>query len=53
MDGHESLASLEAKVASGEIDPTPVSGRQEELENLVNRHIWATERDRIETGAGR
>ena len=44
LDGHESLASLEAKVASGEVDPRPVSGRQEELENRVNRaHL---ERDR-------
>jgi xylose isomerase len=53
LDGHESLASLEAKVASGEIDPAPVSGRQEELENVVNAHIWAADRERIETGAGR
>ena len=36
------LAALEARVVSGEIDPTPVSGRQEQLENLVNRTIWAT-----------
>ncbi len=41
LDGTESLASLEAKVAAGEIDPTPVSGRQEELENLVNHRIWS------------
>src|SRR5262249_44273987 len=32
LDGRESLASLEARVASGEIDPTPVSGHQEQLE---------------------
>ena len=49
----ESLASLEAKVASGEIDPSPVSGHQELLENLVNQRIWAAEREPIETGAGR
>jgi xylose isomerase len=36
----ESLDSLEAKVKAGEIDPRPVSGRQELLENLVNRAIW-------------
>ena len=53
LDGHESLASLEAKVASGEIDPKPVSGRQEELENRVNRHIWAVEHERVESSAGR
>ena len=39
-DGTESLASLEAKVASGDIDPDPVSGRQELLENQVNQVIW-------------
>ena len=53
LAGEESLASLEAKVASGEIDPRPVSGRQELLENVVNEQIWAAERERIETGAGR
>ena len=31
-------------VAAGEIDPRPVSGRQELLENVVNRHIWAVDR---------
>ena len=44
LDGDESLESLEAKVASGEIDPRPVSGRQEELENRVNRVIWTVDR---------
>ena len=42
--GGESLESLEAKVAAGEIDPSPVSGRQELLENLVNQRIWAADR---------
>jgi xylose isomerase len=42
LSGGESLDSLEARVASGEIDPTPVSGSQELLENRVNRVIWAT-----------
>jgi xylose isomerase len=42
MDGSESLTSLEAKVAAGDIDPSPVSGRQEALENLVNHAIWKT-----------
>ena len=36
------LEDLEAKVAAGEIDPQPVSGRQEQLENLVNTAIWRT-----------
>ena len=40
LEGKASLASLESRVASGELDPSPVSGRQEELENLVNRAIW-------------
>ena len=41
LGGDESLESLEAKVAAGEIDPAPRSGRQEELENLVNQRIWS------------
>ncbi|MDR9450927.1 MAG: xylose isomerase, partial [Acidimicrobiia bacterium] len=42
LDGSLSLADLEQKVVDGEIDPKPVSGRQEELENLVNQTIWKT-----------
>jgi xylose isomerase len=42
MEGSASLAGLEERVASGEIDPTPVSGRQEEFENLINNTIWRT-----------
>jgi len=42
LSGGESLDSLEAGVSSGEIDPTPVSGGQELLENRVNRVIWDT-----------
>jgi xylose isomerase len=54
LDGRETLASLEAKVASGEIDPSPVSGRQEELENRVNQVIWtADQAARVESGAAR
>jgi xylose isomerase len=41
-DGTIDLAALEGKVTSGEIDPKPVSGRQEALENLINRAIWTT-----------
>jgi xylose isomerase len=40
-DGSVDLAALEARVAAGEIDPSPVSGRQEQLENLINRTIWS------------
>ena len=35
-----------SRVISGDIDPRPVSGRQELLENVVNRHIWAADRAR-------
>lgn len=42
LDGTATLASLETRVASGELDPSPVSGRQEALENEVNRAIWKT-----------
>jgi xylose isomerase len=41
LAGSETLDSLEAKVHSGEIDPSPVSGEQELLENRVNRVIWS------------
>jgi xylose isomerase len=51
LDGRETLASLEAKVASGEIDPRPVSGRQEELENAVNQLLWTADKD-ARVGAG-
>jgi len=54
LEGRETLASLEAKVASGEIDPSPVSGRQEELENRVNQVLWtAGEPSAVESGARR
>ncbi|MEA3511496.1 MAG: xylose isomerase [Actinomycetota bacterium] len=39
MDGTVNLSTLEQRVAAGEIDPAPVSGRQEQLENIVNRLI--------------
>src|SRR6476469_8889238 len=40
LDGSETLASLEEKVASGAIDPRPLSGHQELLENVVNESTW-------------
>jgi xylose isomerase len=43
LGGDHSLADLEERVAAGDIDPEPVSGGQERLENLVNRAIWATD----------
>jgi hypothetical protein len=30
-------------VERGEVDPTPVSGRQEMLENQVNKAIWTVD----------
>ena len=53
LDGTESLESLGARVAAGEIDPRPVSGQQERLENIVNRSTWATDPARVKAGAGR
>jgi xylose isomerase len=44
LSGSASLEALEARVAAGEVDPQPVSGRQELLENLVNQQIWAADR---------
>jgi len=41
--GQASLETLEARVAAGEIDPRPVSGSQELLENIVNQHIWSAD----------
>jgi len=40
LEGPATLAGLEEQVASGGIEPAPVSGRQEALENLVNRALW-------------
>jgi xylose isomerase len=40
LEGTETLETLAAKVESGDITPEPVSGRQELLENRVNRSIW-------------
>ncbi len=45
LDGSLALADLEARVASGEIDPAPVTGAQERLESLVNQRIWSVGRD--------
>ena len=45
LDGSVSLEELELRVADG-IEPVPVSGGQERLEGLVNRHIWQADRAR-------
>ena len=47
LGGGLSLAELEARVVDGGIDPTPRSGGQERLENLVNQRIWAVDRQAL------
>jgi xylose isomerase len=44
LGGGVSLADLEVRVAAGEVNPTPVSGGQERLENVVNRSLWSVDR---------
>ena len=44
LSGGQSLLALEERVASGDVEPRPVSGQQELLENLVNQEIWAADR---------
>jgi xylose isomerase len=44
LEGQAGLDTLAGRVLAGEIDPRPVSGRQELLENVVNRQIWAANR---------
>jgi xylose isomerase len=44
LAGEASFDDLERRVAAGEIDPQPVSGGQELLENQVNQRIWAADR---------
>jgi xylose isomerase len=41
LDGSALFEMLAGRVETGDIDPAPVSGRQEMLENLVNREIWS------------
>jgi xylose isomerase len=44
LSGEAPLEVLAERVLAGEIDPAPLSGRQELLENVVNRQIWAANR---------
>ena len=44
LSGEALLEEIAGRVALGEIDPKPVSGGQELLENLVNQEIWASDR---------
>jgi xylose isomerase len=43
MSSEASLESISNKVYDEGVDPSPVSGRQEALENAVNRAIWSAE----------
>lgn len=45
LNGDLTLVELERRVAAGDLDPSPVSGGQERLENLVNRAVWGAIRD--------
>ena len=52
--GGVDLNVLATRVLAGEIDPTPVSGRQELLGNIVNRAIWSVDaRERAGVAAAR
>ena len=42
MKGEVDLAALADQAVADGLDPQPVSGRQERLENEVNRIIWST-----------
>jgi xylose isomerase len=54
IDGSIPIEVLTARVVAGDIDPRPVSGRQELLENIVNQAIWSVDHAaRVEAGAGR
>ena len=44
LSGEILFEMLAGRVGTGEIDPAPVSGRQELLENVVNQAIWAADR---------
>jgi len=43
LAGEALIEVLAGRVLTGEIDPRPVSGRQEMLESMVNREIWAVD----------
>ena len=54
LSGTVALDALADRVHVGDIDPSPVSGRQELLENIINRAIWSVDAaERTEVGAAR
>jgi xylose isomerase len=46
LGGGLALDEIEGRVVDEGIEPRPRSGGQERLENLVNRRIWAADRER-------
>ncbi len=42
LEGRASLAAVADAAVQSDLDPAPVSGRQEWLENKVNHVIWGT-----------
>jgi xylose isomerase len=54
LRGGADMEHVATSVLSGDIDPQPVSGRQELLENVVNRAIWSVDvAERASAGAAR
>jgi len=49
LSGDVLLEMLAGRVLTGEINPQPVSGRQELLENLVNQAVWAVDAAEVGT----
>ena len=45
LEGGRSLEELADVVEREKLDPRPVSGRQELLENIVNQRIWSVDED--------
>ena len=39
LDGTLGLDDIAARVLQNDVNPTPISGRQEKLENIVNRYV--------------
>ena len=50
LEGRASLSDLADWVERDGIEPRPVSGRQELLENVVNRQIWAQRGGEVASG---
>jgi xylose isomerase len=45
LSGDALFEMLAGRVLAGDIDPKPVSGQQERLENAVNQAIWGADRE--------